>query len=155
MSASALRKLEQILKGAVSELVVSGNLMKCTVMELACYLASKIDPEDVLSRPFPDCDFSVLTEEWDGEQDLELIKSGACGWYGIKAVDMGFDSDDLILFADYYGGGSAAFCSIWDQIDCEMNVSDIIADVICETLSYCETADRKSNLIVEFEGAMV
>lgn len=128
-----------------------GHLMLCTVKELAEYLASGIDQNRVLDNGFSDCDFAII-ENVDGNDDLEYIKSGAMGWYGIKAVDTGFDSDCLILFSDYYGGGCAQFAQLWDEMACykQNEVENVIKSLILDALTCQETANEDTPLIVAF-----
>jgi hypothetical protein len=99
-------------------MIKQGNLMVASITEFASWLVSKIDKDNVLSKPFPACDFCLLTKEdlkyvkvHNPDCDisetiklLETIKSNATGWYGIKSIDMGFGSPVLYIVADYYGG---------------------------------------------------
>ena len=124
-----------------------------TVSELAEKIAGMVF--DVRGNPvwtdeFHGVDFCVLDQDPTEEElaDLELLKSGVSGWYGIKAVDTGFDSADLILFADYYGGGGPAFCSIWTDMP---DSSTVIRDVILESLNVVEGPVAKdTKLFIEF-----
>lgn len=88
-----------------------------TVRELAEYLATNISADDIRMKRFNSVDFSILDEIYTDEEleDLEFIASGANGWYGIHEVDCGFDSTDMVLVSDYYGGGSPQLASIWEE----------------------------------------
>lgn len=131
---------------------VKPNLVLLTVKELALRLSKEIDEKDVLRKPFPSCDFSIVdTEE---REDLELIKSGAAGWYGIKAIDTGFDSDTLVLVSDYYGGGCYATAEMWnDGIECGEDWQKDIETMLLKTLMVQESCNPDTLLIVEFKSA--
>lgn len=130
----------------------TNELMLCTVEELAKFLASKVNAKSVLANRFPNCDFAIVGDEEDSD-DLEYIKSGASGWYGIKAIDTGFDSVGLILCADYYGGGCANFTQLWDDVAEILNggISGAIQEILIGALELKETARPETKLIVEFE----
>ncbi len=130
----------------------TNGLMLCTVEELANFLTSKVNAQNVLANRFPNCDFAIV-EDGDASDDLEYIKSGASGWYGIKAIDTGFDSLGLILCADYYGGGCANFTQLWDDVAgfLDGGISGAIQKVLLGALELQETAGPETKLIVEFE----
>jgi hypothetical protein len=129
-------------------MIKQGNLMVASITEFASLLASKIDKDNVLAKPFPACDFCLLTKEelkyvreHNSDSDvLETVQSGAVGWYGIKSIDMGFGSPDLTVVADYYGGSydtSLKTIRIWDSWDDAANNPEDIFD----------DADRLTNLV--------
>ena len=91
--------------------------MVCTVNELSDYLGERARKCIREGSRFPDCDFAVIDSE-NANKSFDELRDDNYGWYGIKAVDTGFDSADLILFSDYYGGGCASFCSIWEESWC-------------------------------------
>lgn len=127
-----------------------GKLMLCTISELSEFLAGKINGHNVLANAFPDCDFSILDSDCDMENEsLECIVSGANAWYGVKAIDAGFDSDCLMLISDYYGGGCASMATFFDDCNQYYSISDPIRDLILETLNCFETATNDTLLIVE------
>lgn len=111
----------------------------------------KID-EKKFSDRFIDCDFSIAEkEDFDLENDdLETIFKNSTGWYGIKKLDTGFDSDhndDVDLFADYYGGGCGTYRLIgdWDNEDDIMNT---IKEMIVTVLSFQEGDITKDDIII-------
>lgn len=124
------------------------DLMLCTVEELAQHLASTLNPRNVREGSFADCDFAITDKDDD---DLEYVKSSAMGWYGIKAIDTGFDSDCRILASDYYGGGCAAFTQLFDDFDAFTKMDTAIQKMLLDTLEVQETADKDTMLIVEFK----
>lgn len=129
-----------------------GRRMLCTINELSEWLASRIDPQDVLRNKFPDCDFSIIDISNEEEESLECIASGAMGWYGVKEVNAGFDSDSLMLISDYYGGGCASMCTFFDGFDHLYSGCNAIRDLLLETLSCCESANGETIVIVDVLG---
>lgn len=120
--------------------------MLCTVKELGTWLAECV-AKDVLAgeKNFPDCDFTIAGQD-DGESLREMARS-ASGWYGIKAIDAGFDSNQLMLIADYYGGGCASMGTV-GEYDEEIGVA--ITATILDTLQTTENAKEDTLLLVEF-----
>lgn len=129
------------------------DLKVLTPKTLAEYLVSQINLEDVHAKRFPKCDFGIV--DTDGEKDfdqeeLEFLYSGVCGWYGIKDVDTGFDSYDLVLIADYYGGGCAELTQLYNGISQEDAVKEI-AQIIVDSMNVQETkVTADTILMVEF-----
>ena len=122
-----------------------------TVSELAKYLASKIDIKNPANKLFAECDFAIaeISEE-RSDTDLEGIADDTSGWYGIHSINGGFDSDCLFLMADYYGGGSHQFTSIYDGMTYE-RIEKAIKNIILGSLRVCECSVYSSTiLIVEF-----
>lgn len=120
-----------------------------TVRELAEVLSRSIDPKDVLHSKFVNCDFAII-DELEMDKPLEDIRRDATGWYGIKRIDAGFDSEDLLLIADYYGGGCAHLLQVWSGLDGYLDVQKEIEDVLINTLTVQESATLDTGLIVEF-----
>ena len=120
--------------------------MLCTVEELGAWLAERVE-KDVLTgeKIFPDCDFTITDKE-DGDSLYEMARS-ASSWYGIKAIDAGFDSNQLMLIADYYGGGCASMGTV-GEYDEEIAVA--ITATILDTLQTTENAKEDTLLLVEF-----
>lgn len=58
-------------------------------------------------------------------------------WYGIHDVDTGFDSNDLHLVVDYYGGGCPSFIHIYDGMEAGSIATEVLKGLI-NTLSYEE-----------------
>lgn len=127
-----------------------GKLMLCTISELSEFLASKIDGHNVLGNVFPDCDFSILDSDCDMENEsLECIASGANAWYGVKAIDAGFDSNGLMLISDCYCGGCASMVTFFNDCNQYYSISYSILNLILDTLHCFETATKDTLLIVE------
>lgn len=132
-------------------IIYENNLMVCTVKQLAKYLSSQIDGKNVLKNKFPNCDFAII--DTDTFDDLENLRCNSSGWYGIKAVDAGFDSCDLILISDYYGGSCAKICQIFDDMNEILpndNIESNIKRIVLNTLQYQESANENTYLIVDF-----
>lgn len=120
--------------------------MLCTVEELGEWLAERVE-KDVLTgeKNFPDCDFTIVDPEDSGS--LNKMARNAGGWYGIKAIDAGFDSNQLMLIADYYGGGCASMGTV-GEYDEEIAVA--ITATILDALQTTESAEADTVLLVEF-----
>jgi len=137
-----------------------GPLAMCTVAELARHIADSIDLSDVLRKRFIDCDFCTIDEEnvnytcnksgKNAKYSLQSAKVRAEMWYGIKAVDTGFNSTDLVLVADYYGGGSPAMAQIWTGMDTYEGVAELVQKTILDTLNVQLTANADTMLLAEF-----
>ena len=67
------------------------------------------------------------------------------GWYGIKRVDTGFDSNELQIVADYYGGGCAAFLSLDPEEDCATAIQ-YVTNLILQSMCM-ERCDKDTILI--------
>lgn len=122
-----------------------------TVRELAEVLSRSINPKDVLHSKFTDCDFAII-DELEMGKPLDDIRRDATGWYGIKRIDTGFDSEDLLLIADYYGGGCAHLSQIWSGLDGYLDVQKEIEGVLLNTLTVQESATLDTGLIVDFKS---
>lgn len=116
-----------------------GNLMVCTIREFAEYLAEGIDSKVPLESRFRECDFAIHYGKLEGP--LDLVEKDASGWYGVKVLpELGFDTDCMILTADYYGGGCAEFCSIYPDYDGYLNPTDAIMDMVLSCVKKQEDA---------------
>lgn len=140
-----------------------------TVTDLAHFLSEKISA-DVFAyddqrtyrtymgyATFPNCDFIIADEDTADKVDIDAAVADG-GWYGIKSVDDGFDSDYLMLVSDYYGGGAASMCTLGC---CEIDdgavddVAGVIAHMIAETLSFSNAGVAENTmLVVELVGGM-
>lgn len=119
-----------------------------TMSELAETLVSNLDLHDIRRIMFLDCDFAVA--DYCEDDSLEEIRHNSTGWYGVKSIDTGFDSDELCLVADYYGGGCAHFLTLEDDLF-EKTATHCIAHLIMDTLSVQESVRYHTKLIVDFE----
>lgn len=130
------------------------RLMICSVKELAQKLAGLLDSESLTRYPFPAFDFAIVDVEGSefSEEELEYTaRAKATGWYGVKAPDFGFGSSNLVLFADYYGGGCAGICQLYNGISQE-DLAEDIKKFILETLTIQEIAKEDTMLIVDFNS---
>ena len=131
------------------------NYAIMSVGKLADVLAREIDMDDVIKNPFYGCDFAMIDPDIADEiDDIErYAKCRTYEWYGIKSVDAGFNSTDLMVVSDHYGGGAAAVAILWQDMDAyDANPAETIMTCILQTLNMCETAHEESMLIVEFMG---
>lgn len=124
--------------------------MHCTLGELAAFIAEGVNSKAPLESKIMQCDFAVCDD--DPKLSLEEIYSGVTGWHGVKVMpDLGFDSKDMVLAADYYGGGSLSLCAIWDGMD-EISVEpkDMICKMLIECLENTEVAvDEHTEVFVD------
>lgn len=97
---------------------------------------------------FLECDFAIVDLIDPEDFTLEEIRYNSSGWYGIKRINTGFDSNDLDLFADYYGGSCGVYDVLYDGltlIDCVA----IVKNMIMSTLQVCESCKDDTVLIAE------
>lgn len=122
-----------------------------TVSQLAEYISSKIDPDNVTANPFIECNFAPVDpgiDDVDEKAANDML--GMPCWYGIKSIDAGFSSSDLILISDYYGGGCASMVSLWNGMNDfgEDAMTDGITECILDTLRHEYRADEETKLLV-------
>ena len=125
-------------------LVRQNDLMACSISRLAEYLSDNIYRSNS-EWHFQDCDFAIIDEDTDLSDLSRIRKIDACGWYGIKAADFGFNSDALVLVADYYGGNCASLAQIFEGDDGRKEIEKAIIG----TLSVQETVMPDTLLLVE------
>lgn len=113
-------------------------------LEIAKELASNIvvnDEATYLSiKAFKDCDFALADTDCEDES-LESICNMSNGFHGIKQQHTGFDSNDLELIADYYGGGSGVYHSIFagmTEQECAEAIYDLIKGTFQKNGSYSD-----------------
>lgn len=128
-----------------------GNLMSSTVLGLAKYLRDNIVKDD--NGEFisiPECDFCIIGDD-DTKYTLKELHSKAEGWYGLKVVNGGFNSDCLIVMSDYYGGGCANIAQIWNDgfAPADGTIHDLCL-MIENTLNERESAGYNTVVLVEF-----
>lgn len=119
-----------------------------TMSELAETLVSNLDLHDIRRIMFLDCDFAVA--DYCEDDSLEEIRLNSTGWYGMKSIDPGFNSDELCLVADYYGGGCAHFLTLEDGIS-KHTAAHCIEQLMKDTIGVQESVRYHTKLIVDFE----
>ena len=145
-----------------------GNYILCKLSELAGIIARNIDLEKPKNSRLPNFSFAADTDTTKDES-LETVFNNSNAWYGIHVVNTGFDSDDLHLVSDYYGGGAPKFVHIFqgmslDQVRCAilMAISGTMSDmgdlardnIVIVELS--KNKDLRTEIIVEvYEGMVV
>ena len=100
---------------------VGKNITICTARDFVHILAQKIFDNDILKKTdpenyFPNVSFAARVNEYNKieiSQDVKLDDIEACSWLGIQPVK-GFDSMNLDLVCNYYGGGCASLTSLFD-----------------------------------------
>lgn len=130
---------------------IEGNYILGTPEEIAAYLVKDLIKDKYItsSSKFYDCDFAIvdMTEEEIEELTLEYIYNNSTGWYGIKHIDTGFDSNDLDLFADYYGGSCGVYNNIYDGMKNDECIN-VVKDLIISTLSVVECYKCKEDTLL-------
>lgn len=125
------------------------SMMICEIRELAEYYSSIICKGEEFCRDIPDCDFAIA--EIPGKYaTLEEIKASSSGWYGMKRIDAGFDSEELCVITDYYGGGCANFAQLCDAME-KKEITESFIHTILHTLNTIEAANRNTAVIVDFK----
>lgn len=128
----------------------------CTIREFAEYCADIIvnrkgySHSSCFDAPLPDCDFAIV-DDLGNEMTLEEVAASASGWCGLKKLDAGFDSMDMCLVSDYYGGGCmniATFCG--DESMAE--VTQAIYQMVYDTLTTVESVHKSTLLIIEINN---
>ena len=100
---------------------VGKNVTICTARDFVKILAQKIIDNDILQKTdpenyFPNVTFAARVNEYNTieiSQDVKLDVIETSAWLGIHAVK-GFDSMNLDLVCNYYGGGCASLTSLFD-----------------------------------------
>lgn len=127
-------------------LIRQDNLMACSISNFAKYLSESIRQNNS-EWHFPDCDFAIIDEDTDL---TDLKKIDACGWYGIKAINPGFESSALVLMSDYYGGNCASLAQLFD--DDKDNWASKIEKAVVGTMSVQETVTPGTMLLIEIKA---
>lgn len=142
--------IEEYFAEDEDRLVRQGGLMACRIARLTEYLADSAY-QSGKEWHFQDCDFTIIDEDTDLSDLNRVKKVEAAGWYGIKAVNVGFESTALVLMSDYYGGNCASVAQLfYDDGD---NWKREIEKAIIATLSVQETVTPDTLLLVEIPGA--
>lgn len=129
-----------------------GKYSVMTGPELAKEITSRFYNGNELKHPFVEVDFAIL--DGDGysftEEECEEIKWNVSGWYGIKTVDLGFDSDCLVVVADYYGGSCLRIREFHNRISRDEFLEQIDT-LIGEVLNVQEVCTPETKLFIEFK----
>ena len=74
-------------------------------------------------------DFAGDTPDFDENTPIKDYAVHSCEWYGIVLCETAkrLDSDPIVLYVDYYGGGSPSVVAIdtYDKCDREWAISDL------------------------------
>ncbi len=100
---------------------IEKNLLLGTAQEIGDYVAEKVHSlgnykkwKEFFEPPVNFAMNFAIADIFDNSLTLEEIHIESKGWYGIKAINSGHDSNDIALIGDYYGGGSATLFSIYE-----------------------------------------
>lgn len=90
-------------------------------------VVSQIDLNDVKKIRVPLISFCLVDKDPKDYKNLSDLARDCSGWYGLKEIEEpAFDSSDLILYGDYFGGGCAHLVQISDGFPEKCAISDII-----------------------------
>lgn len=134
-------------------MVKQDKYMLLAIGEFATSLANKISKSDRLVKDIGftyDFALSSFDEFVDHDQDLDELKASTTGWYGIKTCDCGFDSSDMVVVSDYYGGGVAILRSIYEG-EPEEDIRDEMAKEIIAVLDNGEGTTLSEDDIIFVE----
>lgn len=116
------------------------NVTICTALEFTELLTRKIFSKEMMrttepGTKFEDIDFcfAYRYNEIEITEDVQLDDLERCSWFGIKSIK-GFNSFQLDLACDYYGGGSISVVSIYED-DRYEDIYNKIWDLICDAVS--------------------
>ena len=121
-----------------------------TIKEIADSLTELLLSADSIkdTAAFTDFDFAIV-DDYDPRYSLTTIAENAVGWYGVKRIDSGFNSWNLDLCGDYYGGGSLSSCSFDTYLERE-EVSGFFQKLLVGIIDkHGEDATEKTILICE------
>lgn len=127
---------EHILKRARDHMNIykgikqKGNTTKYTVREFSAILA-----ENLKKGNWVDYDFRLAEDE-----------NNTHDWFGVKLVDLGFNSLCTVLVSNHYNGGCSSISDIWDD---GWEIENILL-MLAETLSSLnEDVNPETNLIIK------
>ncbi len=109
-----------------------GNLLFGTIDEIVQEATKNcfIDGRLAAKTEFHQFDFTVEYE--DRADSLETIKNNAAGWYGIIRITE-FDSENLDLFGDYYGGECGVYHRIFSgtpEKECRKELENMLLEIL-------------------------
>lgn len=123
----------------------SGKLVLCTIRELSQMIINNVWDENAT---WSDYDFGIVDANASSES-LECLATKISDWHGVKKFDESlFGSDCAVLICDYYGGGCAQMCQIWDD-GCErISVIPDVQKMILATLMVQESGATPETCIL-------
>jgi hypothetical protein len=132
-------------------MLLSGKvLFYGTVKELGKVVTEYVDVEN---KWFPVVDFAIIDgEKVEAEKmNLERIQKEASEWYGIRKIDSGFNSENLELVANYYGGGCGEYTEIMSDDDVDVEIGSLIWEILTNYVYYPESKANDVMLFAEIE----
>ena len=117
---------------------VSKNVTICTAQDFVQIIAQKIVDNDILraiepGKKFPKISFATCVNEYGKTNISQLVKLediDVSVWFGICPINE-FNSNDLELICNYYGGGCATMCVLFDgmsQYEIEKELAKMIQE---------------------------
>ena len=107
-----------------------------TVKEVVKEIADKCS-YDWRNLEFPNFDFCIIPNgfpdviEYMNDHTLkDNVYHSDDIWYGIKFVKTGFDSEEITLIGDRYGGSCMACADLWDREYAENEMIKLISDIL-------------------------
>lgn len=131
-----------------SSVRIEGNYILGTAHNIAEYITKDIEyvkNNQISSAIFHNCDFALVHFCDIEQKSLEEIYYEASSWYGIKKVDTGFNSRNIDIVADYYGGN--ALCA--DYIEDFSQAVNVVEQLILNAINRSEICDAEDLLIGE------
>ena len=120
-----------------------------SINDLSSYIVSRINLENVLKTPLYPIDFAV---DFDAEcDDMSILKANATGWYGIRSIDTGFDSCNLCIVTDYFGGGCGQYIEIFDGEDVECAKREISRAIVRAMVFNGDSVDVDTKIFVDYK----
>ena len=128
----------------------------CTLTDFIEIISIKIWDNDIQrnmspSKYFPDVDFSFVCENVNKDSKITELRHEQ--HFGIKAVK-GFDSNELNLMCDFYGGGCFHTTTIAED-DRYFDIYNKIMKLVIDTLNDYEGCSPDDMLYVEWIGGFI
>lgn len=127
-----------------------------SVRNLAEYVVSNLNYDGIADltsggHNFIDCDFCTI--DISNNISIQEVIDSSLGWHGIKTIDIGFNSSELDIGVDYYGGGCLHTTSLNYGMDKKQCV-EFIKEIIMESLDdNGENVEDDTLLLVEVKNA--
>lgn len=119
----------------------------CSVKEFVRIISFGIVSEKKVYR----CDFAERSDET--EISLREVAETSKAWFGIERIPSRFDTNDICLYADYYGGGCFEACCIPNDFSEYNHVFPCVMKMILDSMRHNGyVVDANTSLIVEFIG---
>ena len=128
----------------------------CTLADFINIISNKICDNDIPrkifpAKYFPDVDFSFVCEEVN--KDSKITDLNHEQHFGIKSIKS-FDSNELNLICDFYGGGCFHATTIAED-DRPIDINNKVLKLVIDTLNDYEGCSPDDMLYVEWIGGFI